>query len=113
MDFNRYCRECGNKVEEIDAVDGNRAFACECTNKALTYKEVIPGFTLDARITQLKTMHTLMLEANDESIYMSWIYLMPDCPSEDDFREIALDNNAYNECFDKFVRLIAKPGNRY
>ena len=113
MDFNRYCRECGNKVEEIDAVDGNRAFKCECTDKVLTYKEVIPGFTLDARITQLKAMHTLMLEANDESIYMSWIYLMPDCPNEYDFKEIAMDDKSYNECFDKFVRLIAKSGNRY
>ena len=38
---------------------------------------------------------------------------MPDCPSEEDFRDIAMDDNNYNECFDKFVRLIAKNGNRY
>lgn len=113
MDFNRYCKNCGRKVEEIDPVDGNRAFKCECTDGFLNYKEVIPGFTKDARITQLKAMHTLMLEANDESIYMSWIYLMPDCPSEEDFESIALDDEQYNECFDKFVRLIAKDGNRY
>ena len=113
MDFNRYCKRCGSQTQEIDVVDCNRAFQCKCTDRALNYKEVIPGFTLDARITQLKAMHTLMLEANDESIYMSWIYLMPDCPSEDDFREMALDDKAYNECFDKFVRLIAKNGNRY
>lgn len=113
MDFNRYCKNCGCKVEEIDPVDGNRAFKCECTDGLLNYKEVIPGFTKDARITQLKAMHTLMLEANDEGIYMSWIYLMPDCPSEEDFESIALDDEQYNECFDKFVRLIAKDGNRY
>ena len=58
-------------------------------------------------------MHALMCEANDESIYMSWIYTMPDCPSEDDFLYIAMDDKNYNECFDKFVRLIAKDGNRY
>ena len=113
MDFNRYCKNCGRQVEEIDPVDGNRAFKCECTNSALSYNEVIPGFTKDARITQLKAMHTLMLEANDEGIYMSWIYLMPDCPSEEDFESIAIDDEQYNECFDKFVRLIAKDGNRY
>lgn len=113
MDFNRYCKSCGRKVEEIDPVDGNRAFKCECTDRPLNYKEVIPGFTKDARITQLKAMHTLMLEANDENIYMSWIYLMPDCPSEEDFESIALDDEQYNECFDKFVKLIAREGNRY
>ena len=113
MDFNRYCKRCGRKVEEIEPVDGNRAFKCECTDSPLNYKEVIPGFTKDSRITQLKAMHTLMLEANDENIYMSWIYLMPDCPSEEDFESIAIDDEQYNECFNKFVRLIAKDGNRY
>ncbi len=113
MDFNRYCRKCGNKAEEIEPIDGKRAFKCGCQDEPLKWNEVIAGFTLNARITQLKAMHTLMLEANDESIYMSWIYLMPDCPSEEDFKEIALSDESYNECFDKFVRLIAKDGNRY
>lgn len=119
MDFNRYCRICGQQVKEITSEDEvlkhiqGRLFKCECVDRPLSYKEVIAGHTLDARITQLKAMHTLMLEANDESIYMSWIYLMPDCPSEDDFKEIAMDDKSYNECFDKFVRLIAKDGNRY
>lgn len=113
MDFNRYCKNCGSKTIEIEPIDGNRAYQCNCSKTPLMWNEVIPGFTLDARITQLKAMHTLMLEANDESIYMSWIYLMPDCPNEEDFREIALSDESYNECFDKFVRLIAKSGNRY
>ena len=113
MDFNRYCKCCGREVEEIDPVDGQRAFKCECTDKPLNYKEVIPGFTRDARITQLKAMHQLMLEANDEGIYMTWIYRMPDCPTEEDFVDIALDDEQYNGCFDLFVKLIAKEGNRY
>ena len=110
MDFNRYCRRCGNKTEEVEFL---KTYKCECTDSLLSYKEVIVGHTRDARITQLKAMHTLMAEANDENIYMSWIYTMPDCPSEDDFESIALDDKQYNECFDKFVRLIAKDGNRY
>lgn len=113
MNFNRYCKSCGRQVKEVDPIDGNRTYKCECTDKPLNYKEVIPGFTRDARITQLKAMHALMLEANDEGIYMSWIYLMPDCPSEEDFESIAIDDEQYNECFDKFVKLIAKEGNRY
>ena len=107
---NYYCKECGHhinfKYEEMTAY-------CPICDKEIERKGVIADHTLDARMTQLKAMHTLMVEANDENIYMSWIYLMPDCPSEDDFKEIAMDDKSYNECFDKFVRLIAKDGNRY
>lgn len=113
MDFNRYCKNCGRQVEEVDPVLGNRAFKCECTDAPLNYKQVIPGFSRDARIAQLKAMHELMTEANDENIYMTWIYFMPDCPSEEDFIDIAIDDEQYNGCFDLFVKLIAKEGNRY
>ena len=30
-----------------------------------------------------------------------------------DIEDIAMDDEAYNECFDLFVKLIAKKGNRY
>lgn len=113
MDFNKYCKHCGSEAKEIDPIDGNRTYQCECTEVLLKWNEVIPGFTLNARINQLKTMHALMAEANDENIYMSWIYLMPDAPSAEDFKDIAMSDKSYNECFDKFVRLIAKNGNRY
>ena len=113
MDFNRYCKNCGRKTEEIDGINGERAFKCECTEEPLKYNEVIPGFSRDARIAQLKAMHNLMCEANDESIYMTWIYLMPDCPTEEDFIDIAIDDKMYNDCFNLFVKLIAKEGNRY
>ena len=113
MDFNKYCKKCGNKVEEIDPIDGKRAYKCGCQEEPLKWNEVIAGFTKDARINQLKAMHNLMIEANDEYIYMSWIYLVPDCPNNDDFEEIAINDELFNECFDKFVQLIARPGNRY
>ena len=59
------------------------------------------------RIEQLKAMHSLMQNANNEEIYMTWITLgVPDEPYEDDFVYIAEDDDAYNECFDLFVRLI-------
>ena len=70
--------------------------------------------TIESRINQLKAMHTLMTEANDENIYMHWATLaVPDCPSEDDFEYIAQDEELYNECFDLFVKLIALKGNRF
>ena len=69
--------------------------------------------TKEARITQLNLMHRLMIEANDENIYMTWILLMPDEPTDEDIEDIAMDDEVYNECFDLFVKLIAKKGNRY
>lgn len=60
-----------------------------------------------------------------ENDYGDYDYLIEELPSdhaewslqrytsEDDFKEIALSDEDYNECFDKFIRLIAKNGNRY
>lgn len=70
-------------------------------------------FTKNARMVQLNLMHKLMVEANDENIYMEWILLMPDDPTNEDIEDIALDDQMYNECFDLFVKLIALKGNRY
>lgn len=106
----RYCKECGHHIE---FQYGEKTAYCPICNKELTLKETIADYTLDARMTQLKAMHDLMCEANDEYIYMAWINLMPDCPSDEDIKDIALDDELYNECFDLFVKLIAKDGNRY
>lgn len=73
----------------------------------------VKHFTEKARIKQLKAMHELMLNANDEEIYMTWIYRMPDCPTEEDFEDIAEDDEEYNACFNLFLKLIAKEGNRW
>ena len=110
MDFNRYCKECGHHIE---FQYGEKTAYCPICDKEIERKDAIAGFTRDARVKQLKAMHALMAEANDENIYMSWIYTMPDSPSEDDFLFIAMNDKSYNELFDKFVRLIAKEGNRY
>lgn len=69
---------------------------------------------IESRIKQLKAMHKLMCMANDEGITMTWLTGgVPDCPLESDFESIAEDDEDYNACFDLFVRLIAKKGNRY
>ncbi len=70
-------------------------------------------FVLECKVRQLKAMHELMLMANDEEIYMTWIYTVPDEPSEQDFIEIASDEKEYNEVFDLFLRLINDEGARY
>ena len=62
------------------------------------------------RIAILKAMHTLIVYANDESAYMEWIYLVPDAPDEDDFDDIAQDDDLYGECCVLFRKLMKKYG---
>ena len=105
-----YCKLCGSKIEwDYD----NSTAHCSCCGETLTRTEVMSASTRASRIEQLKGMHNLMLVANDEGIYMSWIYLMPDGADDDDFAYIAIDDALYNECFNLFVKLIALEGNRY
>lgn len=109
MDFNRYCKKCGHHIE----FHGEITSYCPICNKNVERKDTIPGYTRDARVAQLKAMHQLMCEANDENIYMTWIYVMPDGATDEDFKDIAMDDEQYNECFDLFVRLIKNKGNRW
>lgn len=110
-EYKRYCKHCGEAVYEDENI--GKIVHCYNCDTPIEYKDTISSHTRDARINQLKAMHNLMCEANNENIYMVWIYLMPDCPSEEDFADIAINDEQYNECFDLFVELIAKKGNRY
>lgn len=105
-----YCKECGHRIS-WDHTNSNGY--CPVCDKELTRENVIHASTRDSRIEQLKAMHNMMLVANDEGIYMSWIYLMPDGATDEDFADISIDDELYNECFDLFVKLIALKGNRY
>ena len=106
-----YCKECGSAIK-FNYSDVH--VKCSVCNKGLTTKDIMPGWARDTRIEQLKAMHTLMCSANDEEITMTWLSLgVPDCPSEEDFIDMALDDEAYNETFDLFVELIQKKGNRW
>ena len=68
--------------------------------------------TINMRKDQLKAMHEVIKEANNEEIYMVWIYTVPDCPSDDDFEFIAEDDESYNEVVDLFIRLVSKKSYR-
>ena len=110
MDTKRYCKACGH---HINFEYGIETGYCPLCDKELKRADTVAGWTRDARIAQLKAMHTLMCNANDENIYMSWIYTVPDGATEEDFIDIALDEEFYNEVFDKFIKLIQKAGNRW
>ena len=71
------------------------------------------NITIKTRAAQIKAMHELMLNANDEYIYETWIYTMPDEPTDEDFEDFARDDELYNDLFDLFLKLIKKPGNRW
>jgi predicted RNA-binding Zn-ribbon protein involved in translation (DUF1610 family) len=105
-----YCKKCGS---ELNFEYGVTQTYCPGCKTSVQRVNTIADHTRNSRIRQLMAMHDLMCEANDEGIYMTWIYLMPDEPSEEDFEYIAIDDEQYNECFDLFVKLIAKNGNRY
>lgn len=66
------------------------------------------------RIEQLKAMHSLMCNANDETIYLTWIMgWIPDAPIEEDFIDCAENDEHYNETVDDFIRLISNPDYRW
>lgn len=108
--MNRYCKRCGVLLNFEYGITQTYCAGC---NTSVQRVDTIAECTRNSRINQLKAMHALMCEANDENIYMTWIYCMPDCPSEEDFEYIAMNDEEYSGCFDLFVRLIAKNGNRY
>jgi hypothetical protein len=85
-----YCKKCGSEVNFEYGITQTYCTGCDTSVQRI---DTITGHTRDARINQLKAMHNLMCEANDEGIYMTWIYLMPDCPAEEDFESIAIDDD--------------------
>ena len=60
------------------------------------------------RIRKLKAMHEMVLNIDNENYYTTWIYTVPDEPSEYDFEDIAEDVEFYNEVEELFKRLITK-----
>ena len=59
------------------------------------------------RIEQLRCMHEMMIQSNDEEIYMEWIEFFPDNPNESDYDILAEEDEAFNEIFDLFLKLIS------
>ena len=110
MDTKYYCRECG---AEVKMEFFKEQYICPNCKKTVKHKDLMRSWMLDARVSQLKAMHNLICEANDENIYMSWTYTVPDCPIHEDFVDIAMDDKEYNEVFDLFVKLIQNEGNRW
>lgn len=63
------------------------------------------------RVELLKAMHRIIASLNHEvAYYNSWIYLVSDCPSEEDFIDMAENDDIMDECAKLFVSLISSYG---
>ena len=67
------------------------------------------------RLNAIIAMNVMVCNMNDESSYMSWIYLVPDCASEYDFIDFAVNDEGTeeNHLFDEAVELFKKLWERY
>lgn len=67
------------------------------------------------RLEAIIAMNTMVINMNDESAYMSWIYLVPDGANEWDFIDFATNDEGTNgnELFDEAVALFKKLWKRY
>lgn len=80
-------------------------------------KEIVSKMSLKEkdRINTIIAMNVMVCNMNDESAYMTWIYLVPDCADEWDFIDFATndDGTEENHLFDEAVGLFKKLWKRY
>ena len=62
------------------------------------------------RLLAIQKMHQDIIDLGDEELYMVWIMLVPDEPSEWDFVDIAEDEEFFEECVTLYKRLMKKGG---
>lgn len=72
----------------------------------MTREELKKTRSFATRRERVRLMHKTMLSMNHENAYFSWIYTMPDEPSEEDFEDFARDKEDYKELVDTFLRIF-------
>ena len=77
-------------------------------NETLQEASYISSNSQDSKLTDVKMMHQIMLSMNNEDAYMSWIYTMPDQPTEEDFEYFADDDDEYNDLRETFDRIFKR-----
>lgn len=62
-----------------------------------------------SRVEELRLMHETMISMNDEEAYMEWItYGVPDEPSDDDFIDIAGEDDLYEDACREFKGIFKR-----
>ena len=60
------------------------------------------------KISLLEQMNEVMKSMNNENAYYTWIYTVPDEATREDFEDIAMDDEFFNECRALFDKLYKK-----
>ena len=68
--------------------------------------EPIGEVTLKSRVELLKKLHDIMMNMNDEDCYFRWITWVPDEPTDEDFKSIALDTEEFQQVLQFFMMLF-------
>lgn len=107
--------------KENETLDANRIYDIKTYEQAVDFvmnyvqdiltngvKKFEPPKGDENLVKNLKLMHSVMMSMNNEDAYYSWIYVVPDEPSEEDFNYIASDEDEYKDCEDTFYSLFKK-----
>lgn len=61
---------------------------------------------IDSRVILLAKLNSIMRMMNDEECYMTWIETVPDEATFEDFKDIAADDNFFEEVLVEFEKLF-------
>ena len=68
----------------------------------------------DKKFELVKSMNTIVTALNnEEAYYQHWIYIVPDAPDDEDFRDIAENESLFQDtvdCFKNIMRFYLKDG---
>ena len=60
------------------------------------------------RYELMKSMHNVICAMNNEEAYFRWVYIVPDCPTDEDLQDIAEDDEEFEEVCMFFRELVAE-----
>ena len=61
-----------------------------------------------SRVDDLKAMDRLMRSMNNEEAFMNWIVIFPDGATEEDYADIAEDEEQFEECVLEFLSVMKR-----
>ncbi len=61
---------------------------------------------IESRTELLQKLNSIMQCMNDEECYMTWIYVVPDEATKEDFEDIASDDKFFDEVLELFLKLF-------
>lgn len=61
---------------------------------------------MNHRYEIVKAMHEIVCAMNNEQAYFQWIYIVPDCATDEDLRDIAMDDSLFADTIAAFRRIF-------